>query len=430
MTMGNPIFFYSSLSVVLIVNVIILFFLLRKDRFSHDHWLRLDTKLDTSKEQQLDIWKLLQENLQKNMTDTRQQLNTTLKDHASIVAKQLETLTTSTYQHLQQISQHVEKRLNEGFEKTTATFTDIVKRLALIDAAQKKITELSSNVVNLQNILANKQARGVFGEVQLATLIHDVLPESKFAFQYTLTNGKRADCILFLPKPTGNIVIDAKFPLESYQQMNDPDVTSGQQQQAKTKFRADINKHIEAIASKYILPEQTADGAIMFIPAEAVFAEIHAHFPELVAASYRAKVWIVSPTTMMAILTTARAVLKDEATRKQIHIIQEHLRYLAHDFSRFEKRMDNLARHIDQAHNDVDAVHTSAKKITSRFNKIEKAELGEIGSEENPASLDKQSSQTLLNPENETLDDDEIMDNKETKNQETGYELERELETE
>ena len=280
-------------------------------------------------------------------------------------------------ERLQEISGQVERRLDKGFEKTTATFTDVVKRLALIDEAQKKITELSGSVVSLQEVLTDKRARGAFGEVQMSALVSNIMPENSYALQHTLSNGKRADCVLFLPEPTGDIAIDSKFPLDSYQRMMDPDAGDSERVAAEKQFRLDIRKHIRDIAEKYIIAGETADGAIMFIPAEAVFAEIHARQPELVEEAQRARVWLVSPTTMMAVLTTARAVLKDSATRKQVHLIQEHLVSLSKDFERFRKRMDNLSRHIKQASKDVEHVHTSAKKISSRFDKIEKVELTE-----------------------------------------------------
>jgi len=282
---------------------------------------------------------------------------------------------------LNDISGQVEQRLEKGFEKTTETFTDVVKRLALIDEAQKRITELSSNVVSLQEVLTDKRSRGAFGEVQMAGLIRNVMPENSYALQHTLSNGTRVDCMMFLPDPTGHIAIDSKFPLDSFQKMMDNDATEIHRIAAEKQFRLDIKKHIKDIADKYIIADETADGAIMFIPAEAVFAEIHAHQPALVEEAQRARVWMVSPTTLMAVLTTARAVLKDSATRKQIHIIQEHLINLAKDFDRFRQRMNNLSKHIEQANKDVKEVHISASKITSRFEKIEKVELQEEGVE-------------------------------------------------
>ncbi len=324
---------------------------------------------------QLEGMKLLQDSVQKHMHDVRIQIANTLNTNAENINKQLDKLTQLTQERLRDISGQVEKRLSEGFEKTTATFTDIVKRLALIDEAQKRITELSNNVVNLQEVLADRKARGAFGEVQLSALIRNLLPESNFAFQYTLSNDKRADCILFLPEPSGDIVIDAKFPLETYRKIIASGISDYERRTAEQQFKIDIRKHIQDIASKYIIPGETSDGAVMFIPAEAIFAEIHGHYPELVDEAYKARVWLASPTTMMAILTTARAVLKDADTRKQVHVIQEHLGYLAKDFDRFKHRMNNLARHIHQANEDVKDVHTSARKISSRFEKIEKVDL-------------------------------------------------------
>lgn len=324
---------------------------------------------------QIHTLKLIQDSLTQGMTDVRNQMLATLKQHTETLDKSVEKLTQATQERLREISGQVDKRLNEGFEKTTQTFTDVVKRLAIIDEAQKKITELSGNVVNLQEILTDKRARGAFGEVQLSALIHNMLPETHYALQYTLSNGKRADCILFLPSPTGNVVIDAKFPLESYRLLHDPNISEHDRRQVEQQFRLDIRKHIQDIAEKYIIPNETAEGAVMFIPAEGVFSEIHAHYPDLIEIAQRARVWLASPTTMMAIITTARAVLKDDATRQQIHIIQEHLLALGKDFERFQKRMDNLSRHIDQAHEDVEQVHRSSQKITQRFRQIEKVEL-------------------------------------------------------
>jgi DNA recombination protein RmuC len=278
---------------------------------------------------------------------------------------------------LGEIGGRVDQRLAEGFEKTTETFGRVFSHLARIDEAQKRITELSSNVVSLKEILGDKRSRGALGETQLAALVRNLLPEGSFSLQHTLANGTRVDCLLRLPAPTGDVPIDAKFPLESYRQMTDADVAERDRQLAVQRFRQDVRRHLEDIAEKYLLPGETADGAVMFIPAEAVFAEIHARFPDLVEDSHRRRVWMASPTTLMAILTTALAVLKDDATRRQVHVIRAHLRDLADDFGRFQQRMDSLARHIAQAHQDVDQVATSARRISGRFGRIERVEIAE-----------------------------------------------------
>lgn len=312
------------------------------------------------------------------ISDTQQaarfELSKNLQQQAQTLAEQVKQLTLSIDQRLKDIAGQVERRLSDGFEKTNQTFTDIVKRLALIDDAQKKITELSGNVVSLQEVLADKRSRGAFGEVQLTALIRNVLPEQHFSLQHTLSNGRIVDCMLFLPKPSGDIAIDAKFPLESYKKMTDLQFSSDERKQAQRQFKLDIKKHINDIADKYIIANETADGAIMFLPAEAIFAELHAYHADIVEEAYRRRVWLTSPTTLMAVLTTARSVLKDDATRRQIHLIQEHLIKLADDFSRFRGRFDNLAKHIDQAAVDVKQIHTSAHKISSRFSEIEKVE--------------------------------------------------------
>lgn len=317
----------------------------------------------------------IQDSLQKAATEIRTQVTNTLSQHSENLTQRVDHLTQETQQRLKSISEQVNQQLSSGFEKTTMTFEDVMKRLTIIDQAQKRITELSSSVVSLQELLSDKKSRGAFGEVQLSALIRNMIPESHFSLQHTLPNGKRPDCMLFLPLPTGNIAIDAKFPLESFRQLMNTTLTEQQRLQLEQNFRKDIRHHIQSIAEKYIIPNETADGAVMFIPAEAIFAEIHAHYPDLIEQAHKARVWIVSPTTMMAILTTARAVLKDEATRNQVHIIQEHLSALGKDFERFQKRMDNLAKHIDQAHQDVEQVHRSSIKISKRFQKIETVEI-------------------------------------------------------
>lgn len=339
-------------------------------------WVKFNNKQQD--EQTLNMVEKLNDNriaMMQNLNEHRASFDKRQMEILKIIQDSLQQGRQEIQAHLKEIGGQVDKRLNEGFEKSTKTFTDIIKRLALIDEAQKKITELSGNVVSLQTLLSDKRSRGAFGEVQLNSLIRNVLPEQHFSFQHTLSNGKRADCILFLPQPTGDIAIDAKFPLENFQKLIDTTLSEPERKLAEQQFKQDIKFHLQTIAEKYIIPDETADGAIMFIPAEAIFAEIHSHYPDLVELSHKLKVWLVSPTTMMAILTTARAVLKDDATRQQVHIIKEHLHMLAKDFGRFQKRMDGLQRHIDQAQQDVLDVNKSARKISSRFDKIEKVEL-------------------------------------------------------
>ena len=315
--------------------------------------------------------------LTQSLSTLTDQVDSRARKSEELIQTQIEKLVAANNHRLEQIGEKVEQRLDKGFEKTSKVFQDVLKRLVEIDKAQEKIAELSGNVVSLQEILSDKRSRGAFGEVQLNALISNMMPENSFSLQHTFDNGVRADCVLFLPEPTGTLCIDSKFPLESFQRMTDLTLGDADRSTAERQFRQDIKKHIKDIAAKYIIPGQTSDGAMMFIPAEAIFAEIHSHYPDLVEDAQRARVWMSSPTTMMAVLTTSRAVLKDAATRKQVHIIQEHLTFLAQDFGRFQMRMDKLATHIGQAQKDVGDVQTSARKISRRFDKIEKVELGE-----------------------------------------------------
>jgi DNA recombination protein RmuC len=278
---------------------------------------------------------------------------------------------------LDQISNRVNERLDEGFRKTNDTFVNVMQRLATIDEAQKKIETLTGSVVSLQELLGDKKTRGTFGEVQLEALVRNTLPAAAFEMQYTLSNGMRVDCVLKLPEPTGLVCVDSKFPLENYNRMFDREANDADRALAQKQFRLDVKKHVEDIAKKYIIANETSDGAVMFVPAEAVFAEIHAYHYEVVDYAMARRVWIVSPTTLMAVLNTARAVLKDVETRKQIHVIKEALTRLAVEFGRFDERLRKLAEHIRQAHEDAEKIQITGDKISQQFQRIEAAELEE-----------------------------------------------------
>jgi DNA recombination protein RmuC len=315
--------------------------------------------------------------LSQSMNEYREAMMVRLNDTTQALNSRID-------ERLAEISGKVNERLDEGFRKTNETFVSVMSRLATIDEAQKKIESLTGSVVSLQELLGDKRSRGAFGEVQLEALVRNVLPAAAYEMQATLSNGTRADCVLKLPQPTGKIAIDSKFPLENYHRMFAADANDLERAGAQRQFRADLRRHIDAISTKYIVAGETSNGAVMFVPAEAVFAEIHAHHAEIVDYAMTHCVWIVSPTTLMAVLNTARAVLKDTETRRQVHVIKECLARLAVDFNRFDQRMANLARHIKQAHTDVEEVQISSRKITQRFAQIEAAELGEV---EQPAAL-------------------------------------------
>ncbi len=320
------------------------------------------------------LTRILQTMAEQNRAE-QEMIQVTMRNASAQLATSMELLTKTTDTRLEQIGGKVSERLEEGFKKTNETFVSVMARLATIDEAQKKIDGLTTNVVSLQELLGDKRSRGAFGEVQLENLVRNILPETAFEFQYSFKSAARADCVLKLPPPTGLVAVDAKFPLENYRRMIETAMDEAERAAAPRQFRADVKKHVDDIAGKYIIAGETSDGAVMFVPAEAVFAEIHAYHSEIVDYAMQRRVWIVSPTTLMAVLNTARAVMKDVATREQVHIIKDELGKLGKDFQRFDVRMKKLADHIRLAHQDAEDVRVSSDKITRRFTQIERVEL-------------------------------------------------------
>ncbi|HXV09038.1 MAG TPA: DNA recombination protein RmuC [Burkholderiales bacterium] len=317
----------------------------------------------------------LNSRLSEELTQTRDTLHRLQLSLAASLGETTDKLNARIDQRLEQIAGKVDERLEEGFKKTNETFVNVMQRLATIDEAQKKIDTLTGSVVGLQELLGDKRSRGAFGEVQLEAQVRNTLPPSAFEMQVTLSNGMRVDCVLKLPEPVGLLCVDSKFPLENYHRMVAPGGNDVDRALAQRQFRADVRKHVDDIARKYILPNETAEGAVMFVPAEAVFAEIHAYHAEVVEYANSKRVWIVSPTTLMAVLNTARAVLKDVETRKQVHLIKDALVRLSVEFNRFDERLRRLADHIRQAHDDAQKIQITGDKISQQFQRIEAAEL-------------------------------------------------------
>ena len=294
------------------------------------------------------------------------------------------------------------QRFGEGMEKSRVSqqtsLGELKERLVRIDAAQKNIEELSSQVVGLQDILSNKQARGAFGEVQLTDLVKSIMPPNFYSFQATLSGGRRVDCLLNLPYPPGPIAIDAKFPLESYRLLVDAG-SDRDKNQARKLLATDVLKHVSDISEKYIVPGETAESALLFLPSEAVYAELHANLPDVIERSWKSKVWVVSPTTLMATLNTIRAVLKDSQMREQAHVIQREIMILLQDIGRLDGRVGKLENHFRQAEDDLRQIRVSTEKITKRGNKIEEIELQ---GEPNQASFGKDPG-TLSNVDHTSL---------------------------
>ena len=282
------------------------------------------------------------------------------------------------------INDKVNERLDQNFEKTNKTFTSVLERLSKIDEAQKKIDSLSSDIVSLQSILTDKKTRGIFGEVNLKHILVNVFGENKdniYRLQYTLSNGTIADSVIFAPEPLGLIAIDSKFPLEDYQAMVDK--KSPNPALAERKFKADMKKHIDSIASKYIIPGETTDQAILFLPAEAIFAEVNAYHQDILDYAYNKRVWICGPTTLISTLTTLQIIIKNIERDKYTKVIHQELRLLDVEFKRYKDRWDKLYRSIETVSKDVKDIHTTTDKITKRFNAINQVDVEEIGHEEN-----------------------------------------------
>lgn len=282
---------------------------------------------------------------------------------------------------IREMNDKVNERLDENFEKSNKTFNNILERLVKIDEAQKKIDSLSTEIVSLQSVLTDKKTRGIFGEVNLNYILTSVFGENQkgiYEIQHKLSNGFIADAILYAPSPLGTICIDSKFPLENYEKMTDKSLAKELRNEAEKQFKIDVRKHIEAISSKYIVPGETASEAILFLPAEAIFAEINAYHSDLLKEAYNKKVWITSPTTLMSTLTTISMILKNMERDKYAKVIHEELNKLAIDFARYKERWDKLARSIDTVTKDVKDINTTTEKITKRFDSINSVDIEKI----------------------------------------------------
>ena len=281
---------------------------------------------------------------------------------------------------LADVSGKMNENLTGSAQRTAKSLGELQQRLIAIDKAQDNITKLSGDVLSLQDILSNKQTRGAFGEIQLTDIVTKALPSDAYTMQATLSNGKRADCLIHLPNPPGPIAIDAKFPLEAYEALRRAE-NDWQVNEAAKMLRVSIKKHIKDISEKYILDGETADGALMFLPSEAIYAELHANFPELVREGFAAKVWIVSPTTCMATLNTMRAILKDARMREQAGAIRTMLRHLHRDVEIVLERADKLETHFDQARRDVEGISTAAERAGKRAVKLDNFDFEELAPE-------------------------------------------------
>ena len=257
-----------------------------------------------------------------------------------------------------------------------SSISKLNERLAVIDTAQKNLTDLSSNMVSLQEILANKQARGAFGQMRMEAIVQDGLPKGAYTFQATLSNGKRPDCLLHMPNTPAGVVIDAKFPLEGFEAFRVAR-RDEEKKEAARRVRIDVSRHIEAMAERYLITGETQDTAILFVPSEAIYADLAEHFSDLVQKAHRARIVICAPNMLMLAVQTMQAILKDVQMREQAHLIQGEVAKLMEDMGRFRDRVLDLQRHFGQANADIDKILTSSEKITSRGQKIENLDFAD-----------------------------------------------------
>lgn len=320
----------------------------------------------------------LEVNMMKSMGDFKNDLSHSLNDDFTKLNEQVE-------RRLLAVNEKVNERLDQNFEKTNKTFMNVIERLSKIDEAQKKIETLSTDIVSLQSILTDKKTRGIFGEVNLKHILSSVFGEkndSIYRLQYTLSTGVIADCVLFAPEPLGTIAIDSKFPLEHYQMMVDKKLSIEMRENYEKMFKQDMKKHIDAVSNKYIIPGETSDQAILFLPAEAIFAEVNAYHSDIIEYAYKKRVWITSPTTLISTLTVIEMIIKNMERDKYTSVIHEELNKLGLEFARYRERWDKLARSIQTVNKDVENVSITTEKISKKFDSINKVEVGMIEDKE------------------------------------------------
>ncbi|MBQ7136671.1 MAG: DNA recombination protein RmuC [Bacilli bacterium] len=313
-------------------------------------------------------------NINKEINEFQNNLNKSINEDFDKLNLRLE-------ERLNNINDRVNERLDQNFDKTNKTFANVLERLSKIDEAQKKIDGLSNDIVSLQGILTDKKTRGIFGEVNLKHILSNVFGENNkkiYSLQYSLPNGTIADSILFAPEPLGTIAIDSKFPLEHYRMMVDKKLPIEVRNNYEKQFKADVKKHIDAIHDKYIIPGVTSNQAIMFLPAEAIFAEINAYHSDIIDYAYRKRVWITSPTTLISTLTVIQMIIKNMERDKYASIIHDELNKLGIEFNRYKERWDKLARSIQTVNKDVESVSITTDKISKKFDVISGVEMDKL----------------------------------------------------
>jgi DNA recombination protein RmuC len=356
---------------LIIIDIVITIFLYLKSKKDNESDKNINSNMEAN----------ITERLGRFEVNINKEINEFEKSFVKDMDKDFEKLNTNVEERLMQINDKVNNRLDQNFEKTNKTFNSILERLTKIDEAQKKIDSLSNDIVSLQSILTDKKTRGIYGEVNLKQVLSSVFGENNnkvYELQYTLPNNTIADSILFAPAPLGTIVIDSKFPLENYRMMVDKKLPVELRDRYTKQFKLDVKKHIDAISEKYIIPDVTTNQAIMFLPAEAIFAEINAYHSDLIDYSYKKRVWIVSPTTLMSTLTVIQMIIKNIERDKYTTIIHNELNKLGLEFNRYKERWDKLARSVQTVNKDVMDVQITSDKISKKFEYISGVDIDKL----------------------------------------------------
>ena len=349
---------------VIIILLIIIFFSIKKNRINDAD---------------------ITERLGRFEVNVMKELNEFRDSFSNSISKDFITLNENVERRLMIINDKVNERLDKNFEKTNETFSNVIERLSKIDEAQRKIEHLSSDIVSLESILTDKKSRGIFGEVNLKHILASVFGEKNdriYKMQYTLSTGVIADSVLFAPEPLGVIAIDSKFPLENYQNMVDKNIDSEKREYYTKLFKQDIKKHIDAISSKYIIVGETAEQAIMFLPAEAIFAEVNAYHSDIINYAYKKRVWLSSPTTLISTLTVIEMIIKNMERDKYTKVIHDELNKLGIEFTRYKERWDKLSRSIQTVNKDVENFSITTDKLSKKFQLINKVEVEKFIEEE------------------------------------------------
>ena len=348
-------------------------------RTLNDRLDRVGQNLGSSVAQMTEMAALRQEELARTVNErldrTAQHLGSSVAQMTENAALRQDELARALNERLDRVGQHLGTSVEETGRRTSDNLTALYERLAAIDTAQRTITELSGRVVSLQDVLSNKQARGAFGQIRMEAIIEDGLPKGAYSFQPTLSNGKRPDCLIHLPYAPAGIVVDAKFPLEAFEACarREPRPAA----EAQTRIRRDVSAHIGDIAEKYFIPGETQDTAMMFVPSESVYAELHEGFPDLIQKAHRARIVIVSPNMLMLAVQTMMAILKDVRMREQASVIQREVGLMLEDVARLRGRVLDFQRHFTQLGPDLEKIIVSTDKIASRGARIEGVELEE-----------------------------------------------------